>query len=118
MIHQILLANFQMSYIAEKSWSLCLCEFATGFAIGLHLPTQQLIVGECASPKYRSALAVLCYFLFLVGHLLAHVLSHYYVIGVPGLCILNVVILCSHFVAVGFVHPESPRFLLSVKGTM
>ena len=101
---------------ADKSWGLTLCEFATGFAIGIHLPTQLLIVGECASPKYRAGLSVLCYFLFLLGHLLAHALSHHNIVAVPGLCILNVVILSAHFIAVGFLHPESPRFLLSVKG--
>ena len=93
-----------------------MCEFATGFAIGLHLPTQQLIVAECATPKYRAGLAALCYFLFILGHFLAHVLYYYNVVKIPGLCILNVVILSAHFIAVGFIHPETPRFLFSVKG--
>ena len=92
--------------------------FTTGFAIGIHLPTQQLIVGECISPKYRSSFAVLCYLLFLLGHLLSHALSHYNTVAVPGLCILNVVILSAHLVAVGFLHPESPRYLLSVRGNI
>ena len=91
-------------------------EFATGFATGIHLPTQQLIVGECTSPKHRSGFAVLCYLLFLLGHLLSHALSHYHTVAIPGLCILNVVILSAHLVAVGFLHPESPRYLLSVRG--
>ena len=99
-----------------KSWELSLCEFATGFAIGIHLPTQQLLVGECTSPKYRAGFAVLCYLLFLLGHLLSHALSHNYIVAVPGLCILNVVFLSAHLVAVGFLHPESPRYLLSVRG--
>ena len=99
-----------------KSWELSLCEFATGFAIGIHFPTQQLLVGECTSPKYRAGFAVLCYLLFLLGHLLSHALSHNYIVAVPGLCILNVVILSAHLVAVGFLHPESPRYLLSVRG--
>lgn len=32
-----------------------------------------------------------------------------------GLCVLNVAILSTHFIAVGFFHPETPRFLFAIK---
>ena len=34
---------------------------------------------------------------------------------VQGLCVLNMVVLVFHFFAVGFFHPETPRYLFAVK---
>ena len=48
------------------------------------------------------------------GSLLAHLLSKV-VPWLAGLCVLNVVILVTHFIAIGFFHPETPRFLFAVK---
>ena len=49
-----------------------------------------------------------------LGSLLAHLLSKV-VPWLAGLCVLNVVILVTHFIAIGFFHPETPRFLFAVK---
>ena len=46
--------------------------------------------------------------------MLAHLLSQV-VPWVSGLCVLNVAILSTHFIAVGFFHPETPRFLFAIK---
>ena len=48
------------------------------------------------------------------GSLLAHLLSQI-VPWVQGLCVLNMVVLVFHFFAVGFFHPETPRYLFAVK---
>lgn len=48
------------------------------------------------------------------GSLLAHLMSSL-VPWLAGLCVLNVVILATHFIAVGFFHPETPRYLLTIK---
>ena len=34
---------------------------------------------------------------------------------VAGLGVLNIIISATHFVAIGFFHPETPRFLFAVK---
>ena len=49
-----------------------------------------------------------------LGSLTAHLLSNV-VPWLAGLCVLNIIILAIHFISVGFFHPETPRFLFSVK---
>ena len=62
----------------------------------------------------RAMLGALSYMMLAFGSLLAHLLSKV-VPWLAGLCVLNVVILVTHFIAIGFFHPETPRFLFAVK---
>ena len=59
-------------------------------------------------------LGALSYMMLALGSLLAHLLSRV-VPWLVGLCVLNIVILVTHFIAIGFFHPETPRFLFAVK---
>ena len=59
-------------------------------------------------------MATLTYSVMAAGALLVHLMSHF-VPWLAGLCVLNVVILVTHFIAVGLFHPETPRFLLNVR---
>jgi hypothetical protein len=63
---------------------------------------------------FRATFATLSYVILAFGSLLAHLLSRV-LPSVAGLCVLNLVILATHFIAVGFFHPETPRFLFAVK---
>ena len=49
-------------------------------------------------------LGALSYMMLALGSLLAHLLSRV-VPWLVGLCVLNVVILVTHFIAIGFFHP-------------
>jgi len=95
-------------------WMARLAEISVGIGLGLHLPSQQLMVAETALPHQRATLGALSYMMLALGSLLAHLLSKV-VPWLAGLCVLNVVILVTHFVAIGFFHPETPRFLFAVK---
>ena len=57
---------------------------------------------------FRASLGGLSYGMLAMGSLLAHLLSNL-VPWLAGLCVLNMVILVTHFIAVGFFHPETPR---------
>lgn len=119
----------------STNWMSRLAELSVGFALGLHLPSQQLMIAETAIPyqrynkgelfipllflshkkfHFRATLATLSYVILAFGTLLAHLLS-LVVPWVSGLCVLNVAILSTHFIAVGFFHPETPRFLFAIK---
>ena len=63
---------------------------------------------------FRATFATLNYVMLSFGSLLAHLLSQI-VPWVQGLCVLNMVVLVFHFFAVGFFHPETPRYLFAVK---
>ena len=62
----------------------------------------------------RATLATLNYVVLAFGSLFAHLLIHL-VPWIAGLCVLNLVIVTVHFIAVGFFHPETPRYLFAIK---
>lgn len=93
-------------------WMIRVAEFAVGFSTGVMLPTQQIVTAETMRPKQRPTFGVLNYVLFSLGTLLAFGL-HRCGLDVRGLCIVSAVLALPHFIAAGFFHPETPRFLFT-----
>ena len=82
----------------------------------MHLPVYQLIVAETARPKDRLTLGCIAYSLFWLGQLLCMSAGSYGAgLDMKGLSILNIVVSVTHFVAVAFLHPETPRYVVQVK---
>ena len=59
-------------------------------------------------------MATLSYVVLAFGSLFAHLMSSA-VPWVAGLGVLNIIILLTHFVALGFFHVETPRYLFAIK---
>ncbi len=79
-----------------------------------YLPTAIIFISHAWLFIFRANFCVLSYAILAFGSLLAHLLSPL-LPQIAGLCVLNVVLLGTHFIAVGFFHPETPRYLFAVK---
>ena len=69
-------------------------------------------MAETARPKDRLTLGCIAYSLFWLGQLLCMSAGSYGAgLDIKGLSILNIVVSVTHFVAVAFLHPETPRYV-------
>ena len=69
-------------------------------------------MAETARPKDRLTLGCIAYSLFWLGQLLCMSAGSYGAgPDIKGLSILNIVVSVTHFVAVAFLHPETPRYV-------
>ena len=65
------------------------------------------MTAETATPGTRAYLGVLNFVLLGLGTLLADIFSRF--VEVEALAIVDVVAITFHFIAAGFLHPETPR---------
>lgn len=65
------------------------------------------MTAETATPGTRAYLGVLNIVLLGLGTLLADIFSR--IVEVEALAIVDVVAITIHFIAAGFLHPETPR---------